>query len=89
MDVGFTHDWSAFPALGQYRYGAIENMDVREPVREIRPGFHEPCIGCVPIARRDLPLGGGGWFRLLGDIWWTSLSGFVRRCAAMPARHLV
>ena len=37
----------------------------REPVREIRPGFHEACIGCIPIGRRGLPEGGGGWVRLL------------------------
>lgn len=65
QDAGFTYDSSAFPVLGKHRYGAIANMDAREPVREIRPGFHEAGISCVPIGRRGLPLGGGGWFRLL------------------------
>lgn len=64
-DAGFTYDSSAFPVLGKHRYGAIGNMDAREPVREIRPGFHEACVSCVPIGRRGLPWGGGGWFRLL------------------------
>lgn len=65
QDAGFTYDSSAFPILGPHRYGAIGNVDAREPVREIRPGFYEACISCVPVGRRGLPWGGGGWFRLL------------------------
>lgn len=65
QDVGYTYDSSAFPILGPHRYGAIDNIDAREPVKEIRPGFHEACISCVPIGRRGLPWGGGGYFRLL------------------------
>ena len=65
QDVGYTYDSSAFPVLGRLRYGVIGNMDAREPVREIRPGFHEVCVACLPMGRLGLPWGGGGWFRLL------------------------
>ena len=54
----------------------------RAPVREIRPVFHDACIACLPIGTRGLPWGGGGWFRLLGDFQWTSLSEIVGSCAA-------
>ena len=65
QEVGFTYDSSAFPVLGRHRYGSIANTDAREPVSEIRPGFHEACIACFPMGPRGLPWGGGGWFRLL------------------------
>ena len=65
QDVGFTYDSSAFPMLRPSRYGTVRNMDARSPVWEIRPGFHEACISCVPMGRRGLPWGGGGYFRLL------------------------
>ena len=65
QEVGFTYDSSAFPKLGNRRYGTLRDMDARDPVREIRAGFHEACVSCVPIGRRGPPWGGGGWFRLL------------------------
>ena len=65
QEVGYSYDSSAVPILVRNRYGVIANMDAREPVREIRPGFYEVCVSCVPIGRRGLPWGGGGWFRLL------------------------
>lgn len=65
QDVGYTYDSSAFPVLGAHRYGVLGNMDARNPVRQIRPGFHEACVACLPMGRLGLPWGGGGWFRLL------------------------
>lgn len=64
QDVGFTYDSSAFPVMGKTRYGTIANMDACEPVKEVRPGFHEAGVSCIPIGRRGLPWGGSGYFRL-------------------------
>ena len=65
QDAGYTYDSSAFPVLGRTRYGTVGHMDAREPVSELRPGFHEAGVACIPIGRRGLPWGGGGWFRLI------------------------
>ena len=35
QEVGFTYDSSAFPMLGNQRYGTLRDMDARDPVREI------------------------------------------------------
>ena len=87
----FMLGWVAerFPALLDRIHRAGHEIGAHdmnhEPVSEIRPGFHEACISCVPVGRRGLPWEGGGWFRLLGDFRWTSLSDLVGRCAAGPA----
>jgi Domain of unknown function (DUF3473) len=41
-----------------------------EAVVELRPGFHEVCISCLPLGRRGFPWGGGGYFRILPYALW-------------------
>ena len=64
-EVGFRYDYSAFPTIWHDRYGRLAGISADEPIVEIRPGFHEVCVSTLPVSRRGLPWGGGGYFRLL------------------------
>ena len=64
QELGFTYDSSAFPTVAHDRYGKLEGMNAAEPVKEIRPGFHEVCVSCLQQGKRGIPWGGGGYFRM-------------------------
>lgn len=64
QELGFTYDSSAFPTVAHDRYGTLEGMNASEPIKEIRPGFHEVCVSCLQLGKRGVPWGGGGYFRM-------------------------
>lgn len=65
QEVGFEYDSSAFPTVAHDRYGRLSGVEMGRPIVELRPGFHEVCISCLPLGTRGLPWGGGGYFRLM------------------------
>lgn len=65
QELGFSYDSSAFPTFAHDRYGRLEGVTANRPLIELRPGFHEVNISCLPVGSRGLPWGGGGYFRLL------------------------
>lgn len=70
QELGFEYDSSVFPTVAHDRYGGLSGVGAGQPVVEVRPGFHEMCISCLPLGNRGLPWGGGGYFRLLPyGIW--------------------
>lgn len=69
-ETGHAYDSSMVPTLAHDRYGRIEGFDGRRPVAELRPGFDEVCVSCLPLGRRGVPWGGGGWFRLTPFALW-------------------
>jgi polysaccharide deacetylase family protein (PEP-CTERM system associated) len=65
QELGFEYDSSVFPTVVHDRYGRLTGIDAGQPILELRPGFHEMCISCLPLGKRGLPWGGGGYFRML------------------------
>lgn len=65
QELGFEYDSSVFPMVAHDRYGRLTGVDMGRPIVELRPGFHEVCISCLPVGRMGLPWGGGGYFRLI------------------------
>ena len=65
QELGFEYDSSVFPTVAHDRYGRLTGVDMGRPIVELRPGFHEVCISCLPVGRMGLPWGGGGYFRLI------------------------
>ena len=65
QDLGFEYDSSAFPTVAHDRYGRLSGVEMGRPIVELRPGFYEVCISCLPLGKRGLPWGGGGYFRLV------------------------
>jgi polysaccharide deacetylase family protein (PEP-CTERM system associated) len=65
QEEGFTYDSSLFPSVAHDRYGKLTGLDPERPVVELRPGFHEFCASCLPVAGKNLPWGGGAYFRLI------------------------
>ena len=70
QEVGFEYDSSAFPTVAHDRYGRLSGIEMGQPIVELRPGFHEVCISCLPLGRMALPWGGGGYFRLIPFSAW-------------------
>lgn len=65
QELGFEYDSSVFPTVAHDRYGRLTGVAMDRPIVELRPGFHEVCISCLPIGQMALPWGGGGYFRLI------------------------
>ena len=65
QDLGFVYDSSVFPTVAHDRYGKLAGVDAGRPILELRPGFYEVCISCLPVGNRGLPWGGGGYFRMI------------------------
>jgi polysaccharide deacetylase family protein (PEP-CTERM system associated) len=65
QELGFEYDSSVFPTVAHDRYGRLTGVAMGRPIVELRPGFHEVCISCLPVGRMALPWGGGGYFRLI------------------------
>jgi polysaccharide deacetylase family protein (PEP-CTERM system associated) len=70
QDLGFEYDSSAFPTVAHDRYGRLTGVGAGQPLVELRPRFYEVCISCLPLGRRGIPWGGGGYFRLLPYAPW-------------------
>jgi len=70
QELGFEYDSSVFPTVAHDRYGRLTGVEMGRPVVELRPGFHEVCISCLPVGGRGLPWGGGGYFRLMPFAAW-------------------
>lgn len=63
-DLGFRYDSSLFWALD--RHGRFTRHRVEDaPVFELRKGFHEVRLSCLPVPGGRLPWAGGGYFRLI------------------------
>jgi polysaccharide deacetylase family protein (PEP-CTERM system associated) len=69
-EEGFTYDSSAVPTVMHDRYGRLDNIEARRPIVAIRDGFDEVCVSCIPVGRRGIPWGGGGYFRFLPYAIW-------------------
>jgi polysaccharide deacetylase family protein (PEP-CTERM system associated) len=70
QEMGFEYDSSVFPTVAHDRYGRLSGVDAAHPILELRPGFYEVCISCLPLGRRGLPWGGGGYFRMIPYLPW-------------------
>jgi polysaccharide deacetylase family protein (PEP-CTERM system associated) len=80
QELGFEYDSSVFPTVVHDRYGRLTGVDAGQPILELRPGFHEMCISCLPLGKRGLPWGGGGYFRMLP--YWAWRAGVQRILAS-------
>ncbi len=85
QDLGFEYDSSVFPTVAHDRYGRLTGVDFGQPILELRPGFHEVSISCLPLGKRGLPWGGGGYFRMLP---YTAWRGGVRRILGSGAPYV-
>jgi polysaccharide deacetylase family protein (PEP-CTERM system associated) len=70
QELEFEYDSSVFPTVAHDRYGRLTGVDAGHPILELRPGFFEVCISCLPLGKRGLPWGGGGYFRIIPYIPW-------------------
>jgi polysaccharide deacetylase family protein (PEP-CTERM system associated) len=70
QELGFEYDSSVFPTVAHDRYGRLRGVDSGQPILELRRGFYEVCISCLPFGKRGLPWGGGGYFRMLPYAAW-------------------
>jgi polysaccharide deacetylase family protein (PEP-CTERM system associated) len=78
--VGHAYDSSHQPVAGHDRYGVLPGVEADRTLTEALPGFHEAAVATLPMGRRRLPWGGGGWFRLLP--YGLYVRGLRRRLAA-------
>lgn len=85
QDLGFEYDSSVFPTVAHDRYGRLTGVDSGQPILELKPGFHEVCISCLPLGKRGLPWGGGGYFRMLPYAIWR---GGVKRILGTGAPYV-
>ncbi|HZI73923.1 MAG TPA: polysaccharide deacetylase family protein, partial [Gemmatimonadales bacterium] len=51
QELGFEYDSSLFPTVAHDRYGRLSGVDAGQPIVELRPGFHEVSISCLPLGR--------------------------------------
>ena len=70
QELGFEYDSSVFPTLAHDRYGKLPGVHAGRPILELRPGFYEVCISCLPVGNRGVPWGGGGYFRMIPSGPW-------------------
>jgi polysaccharide deacetylase family protein (PEP-CTERM system associated) len=70
QELGFDYDSSVVPTIAHDRYGKLPGMHAGRPVALLRDGFHEVCISCLPLGKRGIPWGGGGYFRLAPYALW-------------------
>jgi polysaccharide deacetylase family protein (PEP-CTERM system associated) len=70
QELGFEYDSSVFPTLAHDRYGKLPGVHAGRRILELRPGFYEVCISCLPVGNRGLPWGGGGYFRMIPYAAW-------------------
>ena len=70
QEVGFRYDSSCYPTIAHDRYGRLNGMEAGKPIVLLGEGLYEVCISCVPLGKRGLPWGGGGYFRLVPFPLW-------------------
>lgn len=63
-EEGHMYDSSSFPVVAHDRYGKLSKSGGGSVIYEVTPGMTEVCVSSLRIAGRDIPWGGGGWFRL-------------------------
>lgn len=63
---GFRYDSSLFPTVAHDRYGKLKQHNVQAGTCvEVRPGFYEVLLSCLPILGMNVPWAGGGYFRII------------------------
>jgi len=82
-EEGYSYDSSMMPTLAHDRYGRLEGIDGTQPIVSLADGFDEVCVSCLPLGRRGLPWGGGGYFRLTPFRIWMRGVATIRR-AGLP-----
>ncbi|MGH6781239.1 MAG: XrtA system polysaccharide deacetylase, partial [Sphingomonadaceae bacterium] len=70
QQLGFEYDSSVVPTIAHDRYGRLTGVHTGTPVALLGDGFHEVCISCLPLGKRGIPWGGGGYFRLAPYALW-------------------
>ena len=66
LELGFEYDSSLVLTNVHDRYGKIENNNANPgDIFEIQPGLTEFSLPCIQIFKQSIPIGGGGYFRLL------------------------
>jgi polysaccharide deacetylase family protein (PEP-CTERM system associated) len=79
QEEGYSYDSSAVTILAHDRYGRLNGIDGRQPIVELRERFDEVCVSCLPLGRRGVPWGGGGYFRLVPYALWMYGIAVIRR----------
>ena len=64
-EEGYSYDSSSFPVVAHDRYGRLSVSGGGRAIYDIRRGFTEVCVSSLRVAGKDIPWGGGGWFRLI------------------------
>lgn len=66
IDLGFRYDSSLFPTSFHDRYGTLTSVGSHDaPIFELKSGFYQVPLSCLPIMKRNVPWAGGGYFRLM------------------------
>lgn len=63
-EEGHAYDSSSFPVVAHDRYGRLTNAPRGRCAYQPRPGLDEVCVSSLRLMGRDIPWGGGAWFRL-------------------------
>jgi polysaccharide deacetylase family protein (PEP-CTERM system associated) len=84
-ELGFSYDSSLFAVHAHDRYGSLTGVRARDTVVELSPGFHEMCVSTLNVAGREVPWGGGAYFRVLP---YRVFRGGVRRILASGAPYV-
>jgi polysaccharide deacetylase family protein (PEP-CTERM system associated) len=80
QEAGFDYDSSVVPTIYHDRYGRLNGMHAGRPVFLLRDGFYEVCISCIPLGKRGIPWGGGGYFRFIPYMVWLQGVRTILRC---------
>lgn len=70
QDAGFDYDSSVVPAIAHDRYGRLDGIRAGDAITALREGFYEVSVSCIPVGKRGIPWGGGGYFRLVPYWLW-------------------
>ncbi|HXI26878.1 MAG TPA: XrtA system polysaccharide deacetylase [Vicinamibacterales bacterium] len=85
-EEGYVYDASFFPSCFHDRYGKLDRgQGEPPPIEEVIPGFQEVRISTLRVAGRELPWGGGAYFRVIP--YWPFRAG-VRRILGRTGCYL-
>jgi polysaccharide deacetylase family protein (PEP-CTERM system associated) len=80
QEVGFDYDSSVVPTIAHDRYGRLNGTHAGTPITLLRDGFYEVSISCIPVGKRGIPWGGGGYFRFIPyKVWLHGVRSVLRR----------
>jgi polysaccharide deacetylase family protein (PEP-CTERM system associated) len=66
MEHGLRYDSSLFPSMAHDRYGKLTTTAAQDtPIFELKDGFYQVTLSCLPLMNRNVPWAGGGYFRLI------------------------